>query len=69
MSFLIIKFLGKYVLTSLLTSCFFGYAFLKSYEIFQAGVKENSRWKIWMAFSSAAFVIVFFVNVITRALK
>lgn len=40
-SFLIIKCLGIYVLTAILASCFFGYAFLKSYDVFKMGVKKK----------------------------
>lgn len=69
MSFLIIKYLGIYLLTSILASCCFGYAFLKAYDLFKAGIKENCRWKIWSAFSSATFVVVFFITFITKALK
>lgn len=52
--------IGWAALSSLLTSVFMGFAFLKFYEEFRKGIEEKNRLRIWSVFFGVVFIIVFF---------
>jgi len=47
-------------------SLIFELALLKIYGLFQRGVKENNRLKIWWSFSSAIFLLSMVVFLFSR---
>jgi len=51
--------IGWAALSSLVTSVFMGFAFLKFYEEFRKGIEEKNRLRIWSVFFGAIFTIVF----------
>ncbi len=52
---------------SFLVAMIFGLAFLKSYELYQKGIKEHDRLKIWWSFTS--FVFLFMMIIFLYTLK
>ncbi len=49
-----------------LVSMGFGFAFLKSYDEFRKAIKTNSRLRLWIAFSSAVFLLILILLLFSR---
>lgn len=54
------------IASAFVTSLIFGYALVKIYGLFQKGVKENNKVKIWWSFSSAVFLFAIVVFIFSK---
>lgn len=61
MIFILVKIASAFV-----TSLIFGFAALKIYGLFQRGVKENNKWKIWWSYSCVLFLLTMIIFLYSR---